>query len=107
MYFDLNVGNLAEPISGRSWTRQEIAGQVARRVARFQRHGLSRGDRVFLPFGRLQLAGWSKDTDGVLDLRRVGEIRVGWGGYVGREGEQIEFSLRAPRAGLVPTLGSN
>ena len=51
MYFDLNVGNLAEPISGRSWTRQEIPGQVARRVARFQRHGLSRGDRVFLPFG--------------------------------------------------------
>ena len=51
MYFDLNVGNLAEPISGRSWTRQEIPGQVARRVARFQRHGLLRGDRVFLPFG--------------------------------------------------------
>jgi acyl-CoA synthetase (AMP-forming)/AMP-acid ligase II len=51
MFFDLNIGNLAEPVSGRSWSRQEIHGQVARRVARFQRHGLARGDRVFLPFG--------------------------------------------------------
>ncbi len=51
MFFDLNIGNLAEPVSGRSWSRQEIRGQVARRVARFQRHGLARGDRVFLPFG--------------------------------------------------------
>lgn len=51
MFFELNVGNLAEPVSGRSWNRQEIYGQVARRVARFQRHGLARGDRVFLPFG--------------------------------------------------------
>jgi acyl-CoA synthetase (AMP-forming)/AMP-acid ligase II len=51
MFFELNVGNLAEPVSGRSWSRQEIHGQVARRVARFQRHGLARGDRVFLPFG--------------------------------------------------------
>ncbi|MCX7627572.1 MAG: acyl--CoA ligase [Methylophilaceae bacterium] len=51
MFFDLNIGNLAEPVSGRAWDRREIAVQVARRVARFQRHGLARGDRVFLPFG--------------------------------------------------------
>ncbi len=51
MFFDLRVGNLAEPVSGRAWSHSEIAGQVARRVARFQRLGLSRGDRVFLPFG--------------------------------------------------------
>ena len=51
MFFDLSVGNLAEPVSGRSWARQEIPSQVARRVARLQRHGLSRGERVFLPFG--------------------------------------------------------
>ena len=51
MFFDLNIGNLSEPVSGRDWDRQEIMGQVARRVARFQRHGLARGDRVFLPFG--------------------------------------------------------
>jgi acyl-CoA synthetase (AMP-forming)/AMP-acid ligase II len=51
MFFDLDIGNLIEPVSGRSWQRQEILGQVARRVARFQRLGLSRGDRVFIPFG--------------------------------------------------------
>ena len=51
MFVDLNVGNLAEPLSGRRWDRQEIGRQVALRIARFQAHGLARGDRVFLPFG--------------------------------------------------------
>ena len=51
MFFDLNVGALAEPVSGRRWERSEILEQVARRVARFQRHGLERGQRVFMPFG--------------------------------------------------------
>ena len=51
MFFDLSVGNLAEPVSGRSWDRQEIKCQMARRIARFRRLGLARGDRVFLPFG--------------------------------------------------------
>ena len=51
MFFDLNIGNLAEPLSGRAWQRQDILEQVGRRVARFRRLGLTRGDRVFLPFG--------------------------------------------------------
>ena len=51
MFVDLNVGNLAEPVSGRRWERQEIGRQVALRIARFQSRGLARGDRVFLPFG--------------------------------------------------------
>lgn len=51
MFFSLNVGALAEPISGRAWDRQAIHAQIALRVARFQRHGLGRGDRVFMPFG--------------------------------------------------------
>ena len=51
MFLDLQVGNLCEPISGRSWDRAAIQREVGLRVARFQRHGLSRGDRVFLPFG--------------------------------------------------------
>ena len=33
MFFDLNVGALAEPVSGRRWERSEILEQVARRVA--------------------------------------------------------------------------
>jgi hypothetical protein len=56
-------------------------------------------DRTFIPLNRFQLAGWSKDADGVLDLTRVTEIRVGWGGYFGKEGEQVAFSLVSPRAG--------
>ena len=51
MFLDLQVGNLAEPISGRSWDRATIGREVACRIARFQRHGLARGDRVFLLFG--------------------------------------------------------
>lgn len=51
MFLDLHVGNLAEPVSGRAWDRATITHEVGLRVARFQRHGLARGDRVFLPFG--------------------------------------------------------
>ena len=51
MFIDLQVGNLAEPVSGRKWDRSTITREVALRIARFQRHGLQRGDRVFLPFG--------------------------------------------------------
>lgn len=51
MLLDLKVGNLAEPVSGRNWNGEDIRREVARRIARFQRHGLAPGDRVFLPFG--------------------------------------------------------
>lgn len=51
MFLDLHVGLLAEPLSGRRWTPADVAREVALRVARLQRHGLARGDRVFLPFG--------------------------------------------------------
>jgi hypothetical protein len=57
--------------------------------------------RVFLPLNRLQLAGWSKDADGVLDLTRVSDIRIGWGGYLGAEGERVEFSVALPQVGAV------
>jgi len=58
-------------------------------------------ERSFVLLSRLQLAGWSKDADGVLDLTRVGDIRIGWGGYLGREGEKIQFSVAPPQAGVV------
>lgn len=51
MFLDLNVGQLVEPISGRKWTPDEVHHEIAKRIARFQRHGLARGHRVFLPFG--------------------------------------------------------
>lgn len=34
----------------------------------------------FIALNRFQLAGWSKDADGILDLKRVSDIRIGWGG---------------------------
>ena len=55
----------------------------------------------FIPLNRFQLAGWSKDADGELDLRRVEEIRVGWGGYFGQEGESVEFTLASAQMGTM------
>jgi hypothetical protein len=54
-------------------------------------------ERSFIPITRFQLAGWSKDADGVLDLQRVSDIRVGWGGYFGTEGETVQFSVALPQ----------
>jgi len=59
--------------------------------------------RVFVPISKLQLAGWSQDQDGELDLRRVKEIRIGWGGYFGAKGERVEFSVALPQVGVIST----
>ncbi len=55
--------------------------------------------RLFVPLNRLQLAGWSTDADGELDLRRISEVRIGWGGYLGTEGESVQFSIALPQIG--------
>jgi hypothetical protein len=57
--------------------------------------------RLFIPFNRFQLAGWSKDSDGQLDVSRLAEIRIGWGGYLGAEGERIQFSVATPQTGRI------
>ena len=51
MFLDLRLGALVEPITKRRWEPDAISTEMARRIARFQRLGLARGDRVFLPFG--------------------------------------------------------
>lgn len=61
--------------------------------------GAAGRDVTYLPFTRFQLAGWSKDQDGELDLARVDEVRIGWGGYLGTEGEKIAFSFAIPQSG--------
>jgi hypothetical protein len=58
-------------------------------------------ERTFVALSRCQLAGWSKDADGVLDAKRVGDIRIGWGGYFGAEGEKVQFSVALPQIGVV------
>lgn len=61
-------------------------------------------EHSFVPFSRFQLAGWSRslDADGLLDLKRIEDIRIGWGGHLGTEGEQIQFSVVLPQAGSLP-----
>ena len=39
------------------------------------------------------LAGWTKDANGKLDLNQIAAVRIGWGGYFGQAGEQIVFHL--------------
>ncbi len=46
-----------------------------------------------VPFDSFQLAGWSRDPDGKLDLQRIRAVRIGWGGHIGREGEVISFCI--------------
>jgi hypothetical protein len=58
-------------------------------------------ERTFVALSRFQLAGWSKDADGALDLRRVGDIRIGWGGYFGAQLEKVQFSVALPQVGVV------
>jgi hypothetical protein len=58
-------------------------------------------ERTFVTMSRLQLAGWSKDADGILNLKRVSDIRIGWGGYFGVEHEKIQFSVAIPKVGSV------
>lgn len=62
--------------------------------------------QVFVPLSKLQLAGWSQDQDGELDLREVKEIRIGWGGYLGTEGERVEFTVALPQTGVISTASS-
>ena len=58
-------------------------------------------ERTFVTLSRFQLAGWSKDADGVLDVRRIEDIRIGWGGYYGAEQEKVQFSMALPKIGSV------
>lgn len=58
-------------------------------------------ERTFVTLSRFQLAGWSKDADGIMDLKRVSDIRIGWGGYFGVEHEKIQFSVALPQVGSV------
>jgi hypothetical protein len=55
--------------------------------------------RVWVPWARLQPVAWCKAGDGVLDRTKLAEVRLGWGGYHGHEGERLEFTLAAPRLG--------
>jgi len=57
---------------------------------------------VFIPLNRFKLAGWSRDANARLDRSQITEIRIGWGGYFGTEGEQVVFGLAPPRYAGTP-----
>ncbi|MFO0888943.1 MAG: hypothetical protein U0790_07315 [Isosphaeraceae bacterium] len=56
-------------------------------------------ERTFVPLNQFQHAAWTQDSDGVLDLTRVSDVSVGWGGYLGAEGEPVRFDVTPPMAG--------
>lgn len=58
-------------------------------------------EETLVALNRFKLAGWSQDADGVLDLRKVRDIRIGWGGYLGAEGEKVQFTTALPQIGVV------
>ncbi len=58
--------------------------------------------QVRVAFSAFQPAGWSPDANGRLDLDRIAEIRVGWGGYLGVAGERVVFRVAAPRIYRLP-----
>ncbi|MCE5241549.1 hypothetical protein LLH23_24050 [bacterium] len=63
--------------------------------------GVAGRHEMFVPLSAFRAAGWSKDPDGKLDLGAIREVRVGWGGYFGRTGERLTFSLSLPQVGRV------
>lgn len=51
-------------------------------------------DRVYAMFSQFRPFG---ETSGQLDLSKVVSISVGWGGYLGIEGERIAFTVKPPQ----------
>ena len=58
--------------------------------------------QLMIPIERFQLAVWANDKDAGLDLSRIDRIGVGWGGYFGNEGENLEFTVGTPKIGKYP-----
>jgi len=51
MFVDLNIGDLTELASGRSWTGTELSARLIARCAAYRDQGMQRGDRVFVLHG--------------------------------------------------------
>jgi len=51
--------------------------------------------RCFVPLDQFERAGWNQASHSSFDWSAVTTVRVGWGGYLGTQGETIEFTLSA------------
>jgi hypothetical protein len=63
--------------------------------------GVAGYQRSFVPLSQFWRAGWSKSGDGHLDRKRISELRIGWGGYLGTQDEAVRFMLAQPSLGVV------
>lgn len=55
--------------------------------------GVAGHNLTFVPLNRFHLAGWSTGKNPRLDLSHIDEVRIGWGGYLGTQGERVQFSV--------------
>jgi hypothetical protein len=69
--------------------------------------GVPGHNRTWLPLSTFRLAGWSHDQNGHLDLSDIAEVRVGWGGYIGTEGEKVEFTVSLPQTAALNQRPAN
>lgn len=53
--------------------------------------------RAYAMFSQFTPFGGTKKTKALLDLSHVTAIRVGWGGYLGAEGEKVSLSVKLPQ----------
>ena len=54
--------------------------------------------RSYVSLSAFAPAGWASDPDGRLDLSRIVAVSIGWGGYLGKEGDTVSFTLAQPRS---------
>jgi hypothetical protein len=57
--------------------------------------------RFILPWSEFQRAGWSQAQEADLDRSSIVAISLGWGGYIGSEGDTIEFAVSDPQIGRI------
>jgi len=57
--------------------------------------------QFFVSLGQFQVAPWGSPATatGGMDFSAIRSIAIGWGGYYGKKGETVEFSVRAPKVG--------
>ena len=62
--------------------------------------------RCYVPLAQFERAGWDQSATATFDWSAVTAVRIGWGGYYGKEGETIAFTLSAPQVAHVVPVGT-
>jgi hypothetical protein len=56
---------------------------------------------IRVSISRVAPAGWNKDPQQKLDMSAIVSLKVGWGGYYGKENETVEFAFSRPELGVI------